>query len=204
MLLFAGISYADRAAGGKPDNNVLYKWATVGGNLVQYAIIGLIVYGIAGLGTRREQLALRRPNSWRRALGIGFVVVVGIFVLTGILGPVLHPGREQNLTPTRWEPSHAAAYIANGLVIVFVAPFVEELTFRGLGYSLLRRYGDWTAIVLVGLFFGLAHGLVEALPLLAAFGVGLAYLRSRTESVYPGMLVHGLFNAISLAVAVAY
>jgi len=190
--------------GGRPDRNILYKWSTAAGTIVQYAIILLIVYAIAGLGNRREQFALRRPTSWRRAAGIGALIMVGIFVLSGVLGPLLHPGREQGLTPTMWEPHHAAAYVVNGLVIVVVAPFVEELTFRGLGFSLLSPYGDWTAIILVGLFFGLAHGLVEALPLLAAFGSALAYLRSRVDSVYPGMFVHGLFNALSLTFAVVH
>jgi membrane protease YdiL (CAAX protease family) len=108
------------------------------------------------------------------------------------------------LTPTGWQPAHAAAYIVNGLAVVILAPLVEELTFRGLGFSLLRRYGEWLAIVAVGVCFGLAHGLVEALPFLAAFGMGLAYLRSRSDSVYPGMIVHGFFNATALIFAVAH
>ena len=102
-------------------------------------------------------------------------------MLTIALGPVLHPNREQGVTPDTWQPRHLAAYIANGIVIAVVAPIVEELTFRGLGYSLLARYGRWAAII----------------------GTGLAYLRSRVDSVYPGMIVHGLFNAIALTVAVS-
>jgi membrane protease YdiL (CAAX protease family) len=125
-----------------------------------------------------------------------------MIVLTELLGPVLHPGREQGITPDTWQPNHAAAYVANSLVIAVVAPIVEELTFRGLGYSLLARYGKWTAILLVGLAFGAAHGLLQAFPLLAAFGAGLAYLRSRTDSVFPGMLVHGIFNTVALVAAV--
>jgi membrane protease YdiL (CAAX protease family) len=58
--------------------------------------------------------------------------------------------------------------------------------------------------VLTGLAFGVAHGLVEALPLLVAFGIGLAYLRCRVDSVYPGMVVHGLFNGAALVVAVVH
>jgi membrane protease YdiL (CAAX protease family) len=65
----------------------------------------------------------------------------------------------------------------------------------------LRPYGEWLAIVLVGVLFGVAHGLVQALPLLVALGCGLAYLRSRVDSVYPGMIVHGFFNAAALTVA---
>lgn len=204
VLLFSTLSYSSRFTEGKPDKDVLYKWSTAVAGLVQFLVVGLIVYGIAGLGNRRELLALRRPTSWRRAgliaLGIGFAMLI----LLGVLGPVLDPGQEQGLTPDHWEPSHAGAYIANAIVVAGVAPIVEELTFRGLGYSLLARFlGSWPAILLVGIFFALAHGLVEAFPFLAAFGAMLAFLRSRVDSVYPGMIVHALFNVSALVLAVA-
>jgi uncharacterized protein len=203
VAVFAALSYSLRFSEGKPPKDLLYQWSTVVSGLIQFAVIGLIVYGIAGLGNRRQLFAARSPTSWWRALGIGVGIAVGITLLTLLLEPVLHPGREQGVTPDVWRPSHAAEYVANGFVICIVAPIVEELTFRGLGYSLLIRYGKWTAIVLVGVAFGLAHGLLQAFPFLAALGAGLAYLRSRVDSVYPGMVVHGLFNAAALAVAVS-
>jgi membrane protease YdiL (CAAX protease family) len=203
VVAFASLSYAVRFTEGKPQKGVLYQWSTAANSLIQFAIIGLIVYAIAGLGNRRQLLALRRPTSWWVALRVGIGIGIGMAVLTALLGPLLNPGREQGVTPDVWRPSHAAEYVVNGLVICVVAPFVEEVTFRGLGYSLLVRYGRWTAIVLVGVAFGLAHGLVEAFPFLAVFGSALAYLRSRVDSVYPGMIVHGLFNATALAVAVS-
>ena len=202
-MAFASLSYTLRFTSGKPPKDLLYKWSTVAGTLFQYAIIAAIIYGIAGLShDRRGVFALRRPTSWRTAIKVGIGVGIGILVLSFLLTPLLEPGREQGLTPDTWQQEHAAAYIANGIVVVMVAPIVEELTFRGLGYSLLARYGRWTAIIGTGLAFGLAHGLVDAFPILAAFGFGLAYLRSRVDSVYPGMIVHGLFNAIALIVAV--
>src|SRR5580765_3315801 len=204
VLAFATLSYSLRFTEGKPPKDLLYKWSTAVGNLVQFAVIAVIVYGIAGLtGDRRRVLALRRPTAGATAARIGVGIGFGIFILSLILTPLLEPGREQGVTPGTWQPEHAGAYIANGLVVVVVAPIVEELTFRGLGYSLLVRYGRWTAIIATGLAFALAHGLVNAFPLLAAFGIGLAYLRSRIDSVYPGMIVHGLFNAVALTVAVS-
>jgi membrane protease YdiL (CAAX protease family) len=204
VAAFATLSYTLRFTSGKPPKDLLYKWSTAAGTLFQFAIIAAIIYGIAGLShDRRGVFALRRPTSWRTAIKIGIGVGIGIFILTLILTPLLEPGREQGVTPDTWQPEHAAAYIANGVVIVMVAPIVEELTFRGLGYSLLARYGRWVAVIGTGLAFALAHGLVDAFPLLAAFGFGLAYLRSRVDSVYPGMIVHGLFNAIALTVAVS-
>ena len=203
VVVFASLSYAGRFSGGKPPKDLLYRWSTAESGLIQYAVVALIIYGIAGLGDRRELFALRRPTSWKTAIGIAIGIGIGMAILAGTLGPVLDPGREQGVTPDVWRPAHAAEYVANGVVICIVAPFVEELTFRGLGYSLLVRYGRWTAIILVGVAFALAHGLVEAFPFLFALGAGLAYLRSRVNSVVPGMIVHGLFNATALAVAVS-
>jgi len=116
--------------------------------------------------------------------------------------PIRDPGKEQGLTPTHWEPSHAGAFAANLVLFAVIAPAVEELTFRGVGQSLLRFTGRWPSILLVGLAFGVWHGLVQALLVLIPFGIGLAYLRDRTRSVLPGMAVHGLFNAAALALAV--
>ena len=58
------------------------------------------------------------------------------------------------------------------------------------------------SILIVGVAFGLAHGLVEALIVLVPFGIALAWLRDRADSVVPGMFVHGLFNGAALAAAV--
>jgi membrane protease YdiL (CAAX protease family) len=58
------------------------------------------------------------------------------------------------------------------------------------------------AILITGLAFGLGHGLVLGLPVLAFFGFTLAWLRWQTGSVYPGMVVHGIFNALALVLVV--
>ena len=64
-------------------------------------------------------------------------------------------------------------------------------------------FGAIAAILVTALAFGLAHGLLEALPILIAFGAGLALIRARTNSVYPGMVVHGLFNGVALIISVS-
>ena len=165
-----------------------------------FAILASIVVLLAG--DDRALLALRAPHSWGRALLQMLGVLVLVYVVTGIASPLLHPGREQGLTPDHWEPAHPAAFFANAFAVCVLAPFTEELTFRGLGFSLLRPFGPWIAVVGTAIVFGLAHGLVEALPILVVFGLGLAYIRLWQDSILPGMLLHATFNAIALAVAV--
>jgi sodium transport system permease protein len=64
---------------------------------------------------------------------------------------------------------------------------------------LTRTLGATPAIVVIGLAFGAWHGLLVALLVLIPFGWALAYLRARTGSVVPGMIVHALFNAFAIA-----
>ena len=87
-------------------------------------------------------------------------------------------------------------------MLVIVSPILEELMFRGLGFKLLERYGHATAIVLTGLAFGLFHGQLQQLPALIAFGCAMGYMRSATNSIYPGIATHALLNLTSVALAV--
>ncbi|MCI0557084.1 MAG: CPBP family intramembrane metalloprotease, partial [Nitrososphaera sp.] len=116
--------------------------------------------------------------------------------------PFLDADEEQGLVPDEWDSSRARAFIAFFLVVSLVAPVVEELTYRGLGFTLLAPYGTLTAILVTGFLFGAAHGLVIALPVLAIFGIVVGWLRSRTDSVYPGMILHGVFNGTALLLSV--
>ena len=194
------LAYAGRAESGKPSPQILYEWSTAVAGLVQDGILLLIVLAIAGFD--RTLLAWRRPISWPAALKLLGTAIVGIYVFEVVYSALTHPGNEQGLTPSHWEPSHAAAYVVNGLVICLWVPFVEETTYRGLGYSLLVRFGQWPAIVSVGVLFGLSHGLLISLPVIATFGCVLAYVRARTDSAYPGMILHATFNLIALVFAV--
>jgi membrane protease YdiL (CAAX protease family) len=179
-----------------------YRWATVVGAGFQFGImLGLTLLIVRG--DARRLLALRRPRSWRQAAGIMVAVFVGVFVLSAVVGALgLRPGEEQGLTPEGWDSSRAVPFAANFVVAAAFVPVVEEFLFRGAGFSLLARYGRGAAIVGTGILFGVGHGLLEALPILIAFGLGLAWLRDRSNSVYPCILLHGLFNAISLIAAV--
>jgi membrane protease YdiL (CAAX protease family) len=200
VSLLIVLAYATRATEGKPDPQVLYRWSTAAGGVIQDGIILLVVLVLAGFD--RQLLGLRRPRSIPQALRLLGSAIVLIYVFEVAYSALTHPGNEQGLTPAHWEPSHAAAYVVNGIVICTLIPFVEELTYRGLGYSLLEPLGRWSAIVAVGLLFGLAHGLIVSLPVIAVFGMVLAWIRSVTRSVFPGMLLHSLFNLIALVAAV--
>jgi membrane protease YdiL (CAAX protease family) len=200
----AALNYAAYGSNVHATGEEIYSWSSFADGIVFYGLILGLVVLIAI--ERWDLFALRAPRTAARAAWVALTVIVSIvvweFVVTIL--PFEDPGKEQGLTPKHWEPAHASAFAANVLLFCVVAPVVEELTFRGVGQSLLReRFGVAPAIVLVGIAFGAWHGLLIALLILIPFGSALAYLRERTDSVLPGMVVHALFNAAAIAVAVS-
>ncbi len=69
VVVLAAISYSARVASdGETPDDVLYRWSSAVGGLVQYAIILVVVLALAR-GLSRETLGLRAPASWRKAAG---------------------------------------------------------------------------------------------------------------------------------------
>ena len=209
VLTLTLLNYLGRYASDETPDDVAYQWASSVAIVVQFALmLGILLLIAKGL-PKRELFALGRPNSWKRALGLALLCLVLIYVVslayTGVLSLLgdFDPTEEQGLVPDEWDSSRAAPFVAFFLAVTFLAPFVEELTYRGLGFSLFRPYGLTLAIVATGVLFGLTHGLLIGLPVLAFFGIVVGWLRARTGSVYPGILLHSAFNGIALLVSVS-
>lgn len=197
------LAYAGNAAGADPPDDVLYEYSTAIAVLVQYAIMTAIVLLISR-GLARETIGFRRPStSWPRAAALTVASLLGIWAASWVLDLFLEAGEEQGLVPDSWDPNRAGAFIANFVVIAGVAPIVEETTYRGLGFAAVRSsYGPLAAVLVTGIAFGLSHGLLLALPVLTLFGVMLAWLRWKTDSLYPPIALHALFNGAALLTAV--
>lgn len=86
------------------------------------------------------------------------------------------------------------------LVGAALAPLVEEIFFRGFLFQGFRaKYGWVSSMLLSSLIFGIAH--LDPASLIPTFVLGnlLAYLYHRTNSVWPGVLLHVLVNTFGLA-----
>jgi hypothetical protein len=201
-ISLAAIAYALNFAVESEETDLLYRWDVAVLAVVQYGIILAIVLFISR-GVDRAVVGFVRPRSWPRAVGLVAAGWLVTMVGAGLLGLVLDAGEEQGLVPDDWDASRAAPFVANFLVVALVAPVVEETTYRGVGYAGMReRIGVAATVVATAALFGLAHGLVLAFPILAGFGLVLGVVRERTGSLYPAMLLHGVFNGVVLLAAV--
>ena len=209
VLSLTALGFASRLSGGDPPDDLAYRWSSSIAAVVQYALmLGILLLIARGLAWR-QVFALRRPHSWGRAIGLAILALLAIYIAAFAYERVLSifgdwdATEEQGLVPDGWDSSRAAPFVAFFLVVAIVAPIVEELIYRGLGYALFAPYGLWAAIVVTGALFGASHGLLVAFPILAVFGVVVGLLRMMTNSIYPPMILHGFFNGVALIVSVA-
>lgn len=147
-------------------------------------ILGLCYRGlIAGVGEWRD--ALRR--AWP-VIVINVVVVIALALALGFVRP---------------EPKWTTFFIPWAVVNLFFVCLSEEAFFRGFIQRELAdrlsayRYGQFVAIVVSAVLFGLAHfaGGLKYVLLSTVAGVGYAFAFQRSGRIEMAMLAHFSLNA---------
>jgi membrane protease YdiL (CAAX protease family) len=196
VLGFAGQS------SGESNPDLFYDYGLALSSLLIYGIlVGITFWAGTAYGDPLKELGLNVFSVKWTAIAVGLIFLV--LGLSFFLEPILHAGEEQGYAPDVWRPERARAFFVNGLVAATFVPFAEELFFRGLGVRALTFLGSVVAILGTALAFGLGHGILVALPIFVAFGAALAWVRLRSDSVWPGIVAHGLFNALALVAVYA-
>ena len=156
--------------------------------------------GLRALGFRRTPLL--PAIGW--VVG-GLVVVYTASVIYQIIITRFSLGLHTNVDTLQQLGQHAPLTVIGTLIgAVFIAPFCEEIFFRGFTFAgFLRGMPVWAAVLLSALLFGIAHGDAGSFALLFVIGVVLAVVRWRTGSIWPGMALHMANNAVAAIVVVA-
>jgi len=195
---FAAVNFYGASQAPDRGGDTVYSYDILASAVIVYGILLGFVFAVTRDLPRRELLALQAPSSWGRAVGLWFGGLLSIFAGAYFLLWLAGAGDEQNLAPDRWDGSRAGAYAASFVAIVLIGPFVEELLYRGVGVGLLEPRGKLTAITVTAVMFGLGHGLLLSLGAFVWFGVVTAWIRLRSNSIYPSLAVHVTFNAVGM------
>jgi membrane protease YdiL (CAAX protease family) len=202
LIAFGFVSYAASSPTSSA-SEALFSWSFAVSNAFFLGIWIVISLAISnGLPELRALRPARIGGGEIAALGL--LAVAGMF-MAGLIVNSLggHPAREQQILTGHWQSGKLAPFIASVLVLTVLTPFAEELFVRGLGFSLFSSYGRVAAATVPALAWALMHGLPAAIFPLFVFGIGLGYLRDRSDSSIPGMVIHGLYNGLAVALAFA-
>lgn len=84
------------------------------------------------------------------------------------------------------------------IALVCLAPFVEELLFRGFLFTAFRRtFGFWIGAIAVSLLFAIAHQQLNVGIDVFVLSMFLCFLREKTGSLWPSIGLHALKNLVA-------
>ncbi|MDZ4829944.1 MAG: CPBP family intramembrane glutamic endopeptidase [Phycisphaerae bacterium] len=221
-LLFAQILGATIAA-------KLFGGATEEGGLRSGAIVMLGGYAIQLPVAAAIALSLPRLHE-RTARALRTGVVAGVFAII-LIWPFVQiasvaAGMVQQVFTREPPPSlghETLSQLARGAAdpwaivviacVVFLAPVIEEIGYRGALQGAIRSAGTkaWFAIAITSGVFVVMHipaipsaGLGAGILGLFVLALGLGALRERTQSLIPCIVAHSLFNVVNLLLAGAF
>jgi membrane protease YdiL (CAAX protease family) len=159
-----------------------------------------------GEGGRRlravgRALGLRRFALWRTLpwiIGL-MLLIIGVNAAYTLAVQALHLKLQTNdqvlLQYSQYEPVTTYAILAGSVVI---APFCEEMFFRGFVFAgLLRDLSPFWAAIVSAALFAIAHTDPGSFLPLFAIGLCLGFLRWRTGSTWAGISLHMLNNLLA-------
>lgn len=130
---------------------------------------------------------------------MGVVIAIGMNLLAIIVASLTETAFEElfgfMLTSPDDNPPSMIYMIVDCVYAVIIAPIIEEIVFRGFVLKNFSRYNVYTGIVLSGLFFGLMHGNFYQFIFTVPFGMALAYMTVKSNSILPAIFAHFLANA---------
>jgi membrane protease YdiL (CAAX protease family) len=130
--------------------------------------------------------------------GLGAVVIIAAvnYALQWVMGETFQNPQTLTLAPGGFSWLNLAVMLVMGGMI---APFAEELAFRGLLYGYLRRYmAIPIALVLMAACFAAAHFIVMLMPALFVVGLILGAAYERSGSLWVPIIIHGVFNSVMM------
>lgn len=163
--------------------------------LVVGVVDSVIVLGFCLLLWRPIARALGPPVPWGWC---ALAVVMGLttFGLTALFLDGI--GGLFGLEPESYSADYLTAGYGWTIVVLSVCvqpALIEELAFRGVMFSSFREVlGPAETIVVTAMMFMIIHLAVPTFPVLFAMGLLLGYLRYRTGSLLPAMIMHFTHN----------
>lgn len=148
------------------------------------------------IGLKKTQFA-----SVPAAFGFGVALqVVVVFIISYISIAIPSIAEEAAETEKVYECMFGnASTLSMYLATAVATPFIEEVLFRGLIYTRMKKaMPQVAAMLLSAVWFGVAHsGGIHQIAYAAALGIILVLLYEKYQSLWPCIFLHAGFNSTS-------
>lgn len=174
------------------------------------------VFCFHGVGLVLVDVFVRQHGTtWREAFGFGaprsgravaLAMIVGIVMLpiawslmelsARVLGLFQVPVEQQQAVKVLQSAKSSMDFLYHGIAAILIAPFVEELVFRGILYPAIKQAGHRKlALWGTSMFFALTHGNLMIFVPLTVLAIILTFLYETTNNLLAPIVTHSFFNA---------
>src|SRR3954454_231465 len=199
-VMSSGIIFAVlRAAGAnvKADSPGVNIVATL---IQDFALAGSAIWLASHISPPRPWQFGVRGTPFLRGLKWGAIAFAIYFGFQIFYVALVHPDQKQTTLQDLGAGNGPALTLLIGILVVGVAPAIEEFFFRGFFYGALRpRFPCIAAAAIDGVVFGAVHAPtgIEAVPPLIVLGFAFCLLYEATGSIIPGIVLHTLNNMVA-------
>ncbi len=176
----------------------------------QFAVYLFLYFCFYGTFKLRYDRPVFASLGWRKSsFSLGAAAFGGVLLAFGLsaLAEWIHTPKVA--TPFDKLAETPVSMVLLAVTAVVLAPLFEEMLFRGFLQPLLSRtFGVVAGVLITSLLFGSLHlfeylGVWQYMAAITLVGVALGSLRAYTNSIIPGVVMHGCFNAISVIALIA-
>lgn len=186
--------------------NLSIEWRLLGNVGLWVGLVGVTLWAVRTKGSNlRDDLGLRFEAGdvplglVVGAIGFGAVQLL-MWPIAALVGSEAVSAPARSLSDSASGPLGVAALI---VMVVVIAPFVEELFYRGLALrAFTRRMGERWGLVASALVFAALHLQDLQFPALVLVGLGCGYLAQRYGRLGPAIFAHVGYNAVNVAILV--
>mgnify|MGYP003439623299 CR=1 FL=1 len=182
----------------------ILAWSTP---VLSLALIAAVGWVLRRHAVSWQSLGFQRPTTrlfhllWQiPVMFIVLLVAQGLVVLVTQTDPKPAGGGIESLFGAI-SPLAVGAFVIG---IGVLAPFWEEVVFRGVIYGGLRRkFSVFSSLLLAGVIFAVAHGYPILLPYMLTLGVSLALLYQFHRTLWASFIAHAVLNCFVTGLTLA-
>ena len=198
------------AADEELDTAVMMELVSV--EILNYAMLMTFVAGIFALAIYWIAFLIRKKN-FIKEVSIRPIPIRAVFPIM-LMAVCFNIVTSVVISLIPWPQSWMDSYTANSsaidgsvmawLTAVFMAPVLEEIVFRGLIYTRLKKgFGTIAAAILTSLVFGIAHGTIIWAIYTFIFSMFLIWIFEKFQSLTACILLHMAYNLSGMMLSMA-
>lgn len=196
------------------NNDVGYQSAasnTIATTIYSALFLGLMLVMVYFIPTKlfkqkisKDDIALKGVITWQD-LGLAILGFLVSMIISGVLleflpNIIIHFDKlqVQDLVFQRSGMIHSWQFLLAFISVVVIAPFFEELIFRGIIYGQLRKVNVPLAIFITSLLFGFVHFQMNVGVTVFVMSVVMCFIREKwTQTIWAGIVIHMIKNGIA-------